>query len=334
MSQTNGKGTVTNVRIDVPGRRRTIALIGGGTALLVAGMPPARAATKVRIGLPTKTWWPTVIAETAAAQGLFAKNGIDAELTIYRSGGEAVEALAGGAADVIPGLVSQVGTGRKRGVNARLVSLAIPANTGWKLMVTTGSPIKSPAELAGRKVGITAAGSLSDLLALWTRAQYKIDFTSVPLGGGGLVPNLLSGNVDAAVVYSPLSFQIQQANQGRELLNYTTAIPPHMATGWMTTDGYIAKNRDALQGTLRALYGAVRYMHDNADAAVKIIADVNKIPVEVAKAEYAETFRNLSANGMFSDEQVRLGYELAQIGGFKDMVPVQDVAIRDFVPVR
>jgi ABC-type nitrate/sulfonate/bicarbonate transport system substrate-binding protein len=334
MSETHGNGTGTSARIDAPGRRRTIGLIGGGAALMATGMPVARAATKVRIGLPTRTWWPTVIAETAVAQGLFAKSGIDAELTIYRSGGEAVEALAAGAADVIPGLVSQVGTGRRRGVNARLVSLAIPANTGWKLMVSTGSAIKSPNELAGRKVGITAAGSLSDLLALWTRAQYKIDFTSVPLGGGGLVPNLLSGNVDAAVVYSPLSFQVQQANQGRELLNYTTAIPPHMATGWMTTDAYIASRRDALQGTLRALYGAVRYMQDNADAAVKIIAEVNKIPVEVAKAEYAETFRSLSADGVFTDEQIRLGYELAQIGGFKDMVPVQDIAIRDFVPVR
>lgn len=321
-------------RVDASGRRRTIALIGAGAAMLVGGVPRARAATKVRIGLPTRTWWPTVIAETAQAQGLFAKNAVDAELTIYRSGGEAVEALAAGAADLIPGLVSQVGTGRKRGVNARLVSLAIPANTGWKLMVPTGSAAKAPADLAGRKVGITAAGSLSDLLALWTRAQYKIDFTSVPLGGGGLVPNLLSGNVDAAVVYSPLSFQVQQANQGRELLNYTTAIPAHMATGWMTTDAFVASRRDALQGTLRALYGAVRYMHDNADAAVRIIAEVNKIPPEVAKAEYAETFRSLSTDGVFTDQQVRLGYELAQIGGFKDMVPVQDIAIRDFVPVR
>ena len=127
---------------------------------------------------------------------------------------------------------------------------------------------------------------------------------------------------------------MQQANQGRELLNYATAIPPHMATGWMTTDAYIAGRREALQGTLRALYGAVRYMQDNSDAAVKIIAEVNKIPVEVAKAEYAETFRSLSADGVFNDEQIRLGYELAQIGGFKDMVPVQDIAIRDFVPVR
>lgn len=315
-------------------RRKAIVTIGGAAALAAAGMPKAMAATKVRIGLPTKTWWPTVIAETAAAQKLFAQHGIDAELTVYRSGGEAVEALAAGAADIIPGLVSQVGTGRRRGVNARLVSLAIPANTGWKLMVVNNSPIKSVTELAGKKVGITAAGSLSDLLALWTRAQHKIDFTSVPLGGGGLVPNLISGNVDAAVVYSPLSFQVIQSKQGRELLNYTNAIPAHLATGWMTTDGYLAKNREAVAGTLRAIYGSVRYMQGNPEQAVKIIAEVNGIPVETAREEFEETFKRLSADGAFTDEQVRLAYELAEIGGFKNMVPVGEIAIRDLVPIR
>ena len=333
MSARETPSSTRSPSIASPGRREAIGTIAGA-GLVLAGMPAAQAATKVRIGLPTKTWWPTVIAETAAAQGLFKKHGIDAELTIYRSGGESVEALAAGAADMIPGLVSQVGTGRKRGVNARLVSLAIPANTGWKLMVSTSSTIKSVQELAGKKIGITAAGSLSDLLALWTRSQYKIDFTSVPLGGGGLVPNLLSGNVEAAVVYSPLSFQVLQNKQGRELLNYTTAIAPHLATGWMTTDGFISRNRDAVQGTLRAIYGSVRYMNENPAEAIRIISEVNKIPEAVAKEEYEETFRRLSLDGQFNDDQVRLAYELAQIGGFKDMVPVSEVAIRDFVPVR
>jgi hypothetical protein len=52
-------------------------------------------------------------------------------------------------------------------------------------------------ELAGRKVGITAAGSGSDLLARWTMQDRKVDFTRTPGGGGGLVPNLRSRNLDA-----------------------------------------------------------------------------------------------------------------------------------------
>ena len=48
----------------------------------------AQAADTVRIGLPTKTYWPTTIAETAVRQKLFEKEGIKAELTIYRGGAE------------------------------------------------------------------------------------------------------------------------------------------------------------------------------------------------------------------------------------------------------
>ena len=39
-------------------------------------------------------------------------------------------------------------------------------------------------------------------------ADRKIDFTRVPLGGGGLVPNLLTGNIDATVLYSPLTYKV------------------------------------------------------------------------------------------------------------------------------
>ena len=62
-----------------------------------AGAPAmAQAAETVRVGLPTKTYWPTTIAETAVRQKLFEKEGITAELTIYRGGAETFEGDGGG----------------------------------------------------------------------------------------------------------------------------------------------------------------------------------------------------------------------------------------------
>ena len=83
-------------------RRRVLGYGAAGVAAL--GMPSiARAQPQlVRIGLPTKTYYPTIIAETALRQKLFDKEGIKAELTIYRGGAECYEALAAGAADVMP----------------------------------------------------------------------------------------------------------------------------------------------------------------------------------------------------------------------------------------
>src|SRR3984885_13426245 len=76
----------------------------------------AHAADTIRVGLPTKTYWPTTIAETAVRQKLFEKEGITAELTIYRGGAETFEAMAAGAADVILDATSLAAAGRKKGV--------------------------------------------------------------------------------------------------------------------------------------------------------------------------------------------------------------------------
>ena len=314
-------------------RRATFGL-AAGVAGLAAGLRPAAAAgQRVRIGLATKTWWPSIIAETASTQGLFDKAGLDAELTVYRSGGEGVEALAAGASDLIIGAPAQMGSGRTHGVMSKIVALGVTAYTGWKLLVPADSPIKSVGDIAGKKVGITAAGSLSDALALWSRANYKMDFTSVPLGGGGLAPNLLSKNVEAAIVYSPLSFQLLQAGQVRELVNYATVIPPHLNCGWATSDTIIANQKDMVRKTLKALYGATAYLQKNRDAAVKILCDVNNIPPQVAQQEYEETFLKLSTDGLFTMEETKIGLELARIGGFKDLAPAEDIVTTEFVPV-
>jgi NitT/TauT family transport system substrate-binding protein len=160
-------------------------------------------------------------------QKLFEKEGIGAELTIYRSGAETFEGMAAGAADIILDPPSLVSAGRKKGVMSKIVANATMGNFGWQLMVPTKSALDVK-DLNDKKVAITAAGSGSDLLALWTMQHSKIDFTRVPVGGGGIVPNLLAGNVDAAVVYSPLSFQILKSGEARTILDYAKAVPPNL----------------------------------------------------------------------------------------------------------
>ena len=67
---------------------RRYALGAAALALCLAGPAPGQAQETIRIGLPTKTYYPTIIAETALRQKLFDKEGIKAELTIYRGGAE------------------------------------------------------------------------------------------------------------------------------------------------------------------------------------------------------------------------------------------------------
>jgi len=303
-------------------------------AAILAG--PASAADTIRVGLPTKTYWPTTIAETAVRQKLFEKEGIQAELTIYRSGAETFEGMAAGAADIILDPPSLVSAGRKKGVMSRIVANAAMGNFGWQLMVPTKSTLEVK-DLNGKKVAITAAGSGSDLLALWTIQDKKIDFTRVPVGGGGLVPNLLAGNVEAAVVYSPLSFQIAKSGEAKTILDYATAVPPNLTAGWIVLDKFADAKPQLVQKAVNALYGAVAFMRANRDATVKLIAEIYEMPPEIAALEYDNTIMKLETSGDMGapdvNAAVQLSLDLAKLGGLKDIVPVEDVISAKFKPV-
>jgi ABC-type nitrate/sulfonate/bicarbonate transport system substrate-binding protein len=303
--------------------------------ILLAAPFVARAET-IRMGLPTKTYWPTTVAETAVRQKLFEKEGITAELTIYRSGAETFEGMAAGAADIILDPPSLVSAGRKKGVMSRIVANAAMGNFGWQLMVPAKS-ILDVKDLNGKKVAITAAGSGSDLLALWTIQDKKIDFTRVPVGGGGLVPNLLAGNVEAAVVYSPLSFQISKSGEARTILDYASAVPPNLTAGWIVLDKFAEAKPALVQKALNALYGAVRFMRDNRDVTVKLIADLYEMPPDIAALEYENTIMKLETDGNMAAENVmaatQLSLDLARLGGLKDIVPTEDVISTQFKPV-
>ena len=63
--------------------RRSV-LIGGASALCMPAIARGQGRAMVRIGVPTKTYFPTIIAETAIRKKLVEREGIEAELTIYR----------------------------------------------------------------------------------------------------------------------------------------------------------------------------------------------------------------------------------------------------------
>src|SRR6201987_3523081 len=306
---------------------RRLALASVLVSLSMA-LPALSRAETIRVGLPTKTYWPTTIAETAVRQKLFEKEGLTAELTIYRSGAETFEGMAAGAADIILDPASLVSASPKKGVVSKFVANAAMGNYGWQLMVPTKSTLDVK-DLNGKKVAITAAGSGSDLLALWTIQDKKIDFTRVPVGGGGLVPNLLAGNVAAAVVYSPLGFQISKSGEARAILDYATAIPPNLTAGWIVLDKFAETKPQLVQKALNALYGAIAFMRANRDVTIKLIAELYEMPPEIAGMEYDNTIMKLETDGNMGapdvSAAVQLSLDLAKLGGLKDIVPVEDV---------
>lgn len=314
-------------------RRAVIA--GAASSLAMPHLARAQAGDVIRIGVPTKTYWPTIIAETAIRQKLFEKEGIKAELTIYRSGAEGFEAIAAGASDLILNSSSSVAAGLKKGVNVRCVANGANGYYGWYLVVKNDSPIKDVKELAGKKVGITSAGSGTDILALWTVADRKIEFTRVPLGGGGLVPNLLTGNIDASVLYSPLTYKVIDEKVARPLIDYGAAVPAHSTGAWIASDKIIKEKPQVLQKALNAIYGGLAFLRADANraAAVKMVAEIDEIPEPIAARELDGNIKLLSPDGEIKLEWMERALDMARLIGMKDLAPANEIFVSQFKPV-
>jgi NitT/TauT family transport system substrate-binding protein len=190
-------------------------------------------------------------------------------------------------------------------------------------------------ELEGKKVGITSAGSGSDILARWALANYKLNFTRVPLGGGGLVPNLLTGNVDATVLYSPLTYQVMQAKQARSIADFGAEVPEHSTGSWIASDKLIGEKPQVVQKALNALYGGVAFLRSekNRSVAVKLIAEIDEIPEPIAAAELDNNIAKLSATGEFKKEWMDRALEMARLIGMNDLAPVGEIYVENFKPV-
>lgn len=307
-------------------------LVGAAVLVLAAGMGPALA-QEVKVG-GVGNYGPVLPIIVAEKLGLFQKLQVKASFTNFSGGAASMEGLAAGEVDVINFFPPGVALARNRGVKATIVSAGTLTPRGWHIMVKKDSPINDMKALAGKKVGITANGSTTDFFALWVGEQAGARLTRVPVGGGGLIPNLISGNVDAIVAYPPLSYKVALENTGTSIVDLGKAMSPNLPDVWVVSDKLLASNPDGVQKTLTALYSAIAYMKANPAWSIKFIMDHNKFDEPVAKAEFENTIMGLSDDGSIKAEWVEASLSLGKLAGLADLPPASAMYTDKFVPVK
>jgi NitT/TauT family transport system substrate-binding protein len=220
--------------------------------------------------------------------------------------------------------------GRTKGVGSKMVGSAQFNYAGWHMMIPPNSKITKPEDLAGKNIAITSTGGGADVLALFTQANRKIQYTRVSVGGGGLVPSLTSGNVDAVVMPPPLSYNLIKSGEAKSLIDYTKEVPLHQAGGWVTNDKNIKERPEVIQKALNALYGGLAYLLANRDYALKLIAEIDDIPLEIAAQEFEATFKTLPTTPEVTVERVEKAFELNRLVGATGLIAPADVFTDQF----
>jgi len=317
------------------GRRTGLAWIVAGTALL--GLAHAAAAQdKVRVGLAVSGFTPYAPVYAAQELGIYKAKNLDVELTVYRGGGAAQEAVAAGAADIISFFPPGVAIGISKGVKQKIVAGAATVTPqGWHILVPPDSNIRTLNDLVGKKIGITSKGSTTDFYALWAGKTGGGDVQGIPLGGGGIIPALKSKQIDAAVLWPNLTFRLIAGNEARSLIDLGKEMPPNLPEVWVATQAMIDGKADVTRRFLESVMAAtVRMQKDETFGLAYLKKYTEEKDDAIVKLAYDSVIKGARTDGRIEVAWLRNAYQLAETAGIGGLPPVEDIWTDKFQPVK
>lgn len=308
--------------------RRGILAAGAAVALGVM-TPAANAADILRVGVAS-VYPPFVAMHVAQQEGYFADLGVEVEITQYRSGSAVQEAVAAGAVDVYAVPPPTVAVGVQKGLNAKIISrLGPPSPRGWRILVPTESSVQSMADMAGKKIAITGKGSLTDFFAMAAAAKSNVTVDTIPLGNG-VLPALEGAQVDAAVVWPLLSFQLIQSGKYRVIDDFSDVKDTPLDV-WVASGQAIAEKPAAIKSFLSGFRkGLEKVQSDEAFGLAALAKYTEQNDPEVLKQAYAELIKPASPDGVITPAGVDAALKFGAIEG----VEATKVADFQFVPVQ
>lgn len=249
--------------------RRT-ALAAAGATLAAPAIAQSR--PKVRIaggGIALYGYLPFFVA---VGQNLFAKHGVEAEVAQFPGGARAMQALLGGSSDMVCGYYEH--TVQLAAKNAKLTAFVLQAqNSGLVLGVRKelAGQIKSPADLKGRKVGVSAPGSATHLFVMQLLAKAGLKPTDAAAVGVGTTQTALvafeRGDIDALSLFDPIMNDLETRGSAviladaRDQAGTQAIFGGPYASGCLYADaGWMARNEAATRGCAAAIMDALRFL--------------------------------------------------------------------------
>ncbi len=292
-------------------RRRTL-LSASVAALALPSIGRSQAVEKPKLtiavgGKNLLYYLPLTIAET---QGYFKAEGLDVTIADFAGGSRALQALVGGSADVTSGAFEHTINMQVKGLRLRAFVLQgrapqIVLGVNPKTMPN----YKSPADLKGKKLGVTAPGSSTQVLANFVLAKAGLkpsDVSVIGVGAGnGAVAAMRSGQIDAISNLDPVITLLSRSGD-LKIISDTRVVAeadrifggPMPAGCLYTQQAFIDKYPVTTQALTNAIVRADKWVH--AAGASDIIKAVPESYLLGDRAVYVEAF--LAAKGALSPD--------------------------------
>ena len=242
-------------------------------ALLVVAMaaPMAPAQDKLRMGLSSVSGLHAAVW-VAETKGLFRKHGIDAEVIVTGQGGTAgISALIANDVQMVNSAGDVLVAASLRGGDTVMVASVI--NKGLQRLVTKPD-IKTPADLKGKRIGVTRIGAVSHSVLLMMLQRWKMNPNDVQVMQLGSSPNMLASldknGIEGAVLTIPSMFVAEDRGY-RVLLDMADTDIYYLHTMVATTRQYIKSHRDKVLRFLKGYVEGIAFVKQNRKESLEVV---------------------------------------------------------------
>jgi NitT/TauT family transport system substrate-binding protein len=268
-----------------------MALVFSGTwrlavAVLLSVMSTAAFATdvlKLAVGAPNN--WDTCIPDVGQRAGIFEKHGVKLDILYTQGGGETMQAVISGSADIgiAAGTQSVMGAFAK-GAPVRILAAGTTGAGDLYWYVPANSPIKNFADTNGKTAGYSTGGSSTHLTLLALIKHFGTSTKAVATGAGAVTfTEAMSGQIDVGWASPP--FGLDALKDGRIRLIARGSDAPStrdqtVRVHIVNTDA-LSQRKDVMQRFMDAYRETYEFLYADP-RGVQIYAQYSKVPEDLA----------------------------------------------------
>ncbi len=271
--------------------------------------------TKVSIAVGGKNlfyYLPLTIAEQL---GYFKDEDLQVEISDFAGGSKALQALVGGSADVVSGAYEHTINMQAKGLP--ITAFVLQGRAPQIVLAVSNKTMpdfKSVADLKGKKIGVTAPGSSTNMMANFVLAKAGLKPTDVSFVGVGASAGALSaarsGQIDAIANLDPVITMLQQKNEIKVVADTRTLKDtnevfggPMPAATLYTTEAFLKNNPHTAQALTNAMVRALKWLQKAGPSDIVKVVPENYLLGDRALyiAAFLKVREAISPNGIFPE---------------------------------
>lgn len=243
----------------------------------------AEGLTKLSIVVAPIHFEPAYIAQR---EGFFEAEGLDVEIIRGADPTSNIARVVSGEVDITTGSLGTLITSAAAGLPVVAVAgngYTSPDVATSGIITMASSDIQTPADLAGKTVGIQGLNTGSEIGMFLAADDFGIDpmaIERVELASAGMETALTEGTIDAVLASAPFYGQLMARTDVRLVSNPSTEyLAGTPVTVWTATSQWVAENEETTAAFVRAMEKAETYYNDeaNVEAILDITAEISEV---------------------------------------------------------